>query len=117
MAWFYLILAGLSEIVWAYGLKMTHGFTHLEWSLITIAFMIVSFLLFGISMKEIPVGTAYAVFTGIGAAGTAVVGIIILNEAANPLKIASLALIIGGIVGLKLLDGKKIEKGKRGYDD
>ena len=106
MAWFLLLLAGLSEIVWAYGLKMTHGFTHLEWSIITIAFMIVSFLLFGKAMQKIPMGTAYAVFTGIGAAGTAVVGIVYLQEDTNPLKIVSLLLIIGGIVGLKLLDDK-----------
>lgn len=105
MAWLLLILAGLSEIVWAYGLKMTNGFTHLEWSAMTIAFMIVSFFLFGKAMKEIPIGTAYAVFTGIGAAGTAVVGIAFLNEGVNPMKIGSLVLIIGGIIGLKLLSG------------
>ena len=110
MAWFLLILAGLSEIVWAYGLKMTNGFTHPEWSGITIIFMIVSFLLFGRSMKEIPIGTAYAVFTGIGAAGTAVVGILILDEIVNPAKLASLTFIIGGIVGLKLLREPKTEK-------
>lgn len=103
MAWFYLVLAGLSEIVWAYGLKMTHGFTDFQWSAITIAFMIVSFFLFGKSMKEIPIGTAYAVFTGIGAAGTAVVGIIYLGEDVSLLKIASLVILIGGIIGLKVL--------------
>ncbi len=113
MAWLLLILAGLSEIVWAYGLKMTNGFTHLEWSAITIVFMIISFLLFGKAMKEIPIGTAYAVFTGIGAAGTAVVGILILNEAVNFEKILSLVFIIGGIVGLKLLSSgtKEMEGG------
>lgn len=109
MAWFYLILAGLSEIVWAYGLKMTHGFTHLSWSIITIIFMIVSFYLFAKAMKQIPIGTAYAVFTGIGAAGTAVIGIIFLNEDANFLKIASLLVLISGIIGLKLL-GESNEK-------
>ncbi len=103
MAWIFLILAGLSEIVWAYGLKMTNGFTHIEWSLITIVFMIVSFFLFAKSMKEIPIGTAYAVFTGIGAAGTAVVGIAMLGEAINTMKIVSLLILIAGIVGLKLV--------------
>lgn len=103
MAWFYLILAGLSEIVWAYGLKMTHGFTHLSWSIITIIFMIVSFYLFAKAMKQIPIGTAYAVFTGIGAAGTAIIGIIFLNEDANILKVGSLLILIAGIIGLKLL--------------
>ena len=103
MAWLLLILAGLSEIVWAYGLKMTNGFTHFEWSATTIAFMIVSFFLFAKAMKEIPIGTAYAVFTGIGAAGTALVGIFVLQEVVNLMKIVSLTFIIGGIIGLKLL--------------
>lgn len=106
MAWFYLILAGLSEIVWAYGLKMTHGFTDVVWSIITILFMIVSFFLFGKAMKTISIGTAYAVFTGIGAAGTAVIGILFLEESANTLKIISLIVLIGGIIGLKLSDKK-----------
>ena len=82
---------------------MTNGFTHIEWSLITIVFMIVSFFLFAKSMKEIPIGTAYAVFTGIGAAGTAVVGIAMLGEAINTMKIVSLLILIAGIVGLKLV--------------
>lgn len=106
MPWFYLILAGLSEIAWAYGLKMTHGFTHLEWSIFTIVFMIVSFGLFAQSMKTIPIGTAYAVFTGIGAAGTAIIGILFLDEGANTLKLVSLVVLISGIVGLKLIDKK-----------
>jgi len=110
MAWFYLILAGLSEIVWAYGLKMTHGFTDLMWSVITIVFMIVSFFLFARAMRIIPIGTAYAVFTGIGAAGTALIGILFLEESANLLKVISLLVLIGGIVGLKLADKKSKEK-------
>lgn len=104
MPWFYLILAGMSEIVWAYGLKMTHGFTHLEWSIITVIFMIVSFGLFGKAMKTIPIGTAYAVFTGIGAAGTAVIGILFLDEGTNIFKLVSLVVLISGIIGLKLID-------------
>lgn len=109
MAWFYLILAGLSEIVWAFGLKMTHGFTDLKWSAITIFFMIVSFFLFGKSMRTIPIGTSYAVFTGIGAAGTAIVGILFLNESTSVWKIISLLVLIGGIVGLKMI-GEPINK-------
>lgn len=110
MAWLYLILAGMSEIVWAYGLKATHGFTDLKWSIITICFMIVSFFLFAKSMRQIPIGTAYAVFTGIGAAGTAVIGIVFLNEGTGMLKIASLLILIFGIVGLKSIKDAKEDK-------
>lgn len=109
MAWFYLVLAGLSEIVWAYGLKMTHGFTVLDWSIITIVFMLVSFYLFALAMRTIPIGTAYAVFTGIGAAGTAILGIVWLNEDAGFWKIVSLLILISGIVGLKLVKDDKTE--------
>ncbi|MBC2176334.1 multidrug efflux SMR transporter [Listeria booriae] len=105
MAWLYLVLAGLSEIVWAFGLKEAHGFTRLGWSLLTIAFLIVSFYLFARAMRKIPIGTAYAVFTGIGAAGTAVIGMLFLNEAAGLWKIISLAVLLVGIIGLKLVDG------------
>ncbi|WP_088809207.1 MULTISPECIES: multidrug efflux SMR transporter [Listeria] len=107
MAWFYLILAGLSEIVWAFGLKESHGFTVSGWSSITIIFLIISFELFAKSMKEIPIGTAYAVFTGIGAAGTALIGMLFLNETAGLWKIISLLVLISGIIGLKLVDGKE----------
>ncbi|NDV68494.1 multidrug efflux SMR transporter [Dysgonomonas sp. 25] len=106
MNWFFLILAGLSEIVWAYGLKMTHGFTDIKWSIITICFMFVSFLLFAKSMRTIPIGTAYAVFTGIGAAGTAIVGIVGLGEELGVMKVISLSILIGGIIGLKMIDKK-----------
>lgn len=106
MGWLYLILAGLSEVVWAYGIKMTNGFTDIKWSLFTIIFLTVSFYLFAKSMKWIPIGTAYAVFTGIGAAGTAIIGIIFLNESVNLLKILSLLVLISGIVGLKLIEKK-----------
>lgn len=108
MAWIYLILAGLSEIVWAFGLKESHGFTVLNWSLFTIFFLIVSFYLLACAIRQIPIGTAYAVFTGIGAAGTAVVGILLFDESAGFLKLLSLFILIGGILGLKLFgnDGK-----------
>lgn len=114
MAWFYLILAGLSEIVWAYGLKMAHGFTVLDWSIISIVFMIVSFFLFGKAMRTISISTAYAVFTGIGTAGTAITGILFLDEGASFLKIFSLLILIGGIIGLKLSDKPKATEGKEG---
>jgi len=107
MAWFYLILAGLSEIIWAYGLKAAHGFTDLKWSVITVVFMIVSFFLFSKSMRTIPIGTAYAVFTGIGAAGTAIIGIVFLNEGTGLLKMLSLSVLILGIIGLKLVKDKQ----------
>ncbi|MBF0575340.1 DMT family transporter [Dysgonomonas sp. GY617] len=109
MAWLYLILAGLSEIVWAYGLKAAHGFTDVKWSLITLFFMIISFYLFARAMRAIPIGTAYAVFTGIGAAGTAIIGILFLNEGTSFLKIFSLTLLILGIIGLKLAKDEKTE--------
>lgn len=112
MGWIYLILAGLSEIVWAYGLKMTHGFTVLDWSIITVLFMILSFYLFAQSMKTIPIGTAYAIFTGIGAAGTAIIGILFLNEDKSIIKLVSLAILITGIVGLKLADSRSKKKGR-----
>ncbi len=104
MAWLYLILAGLSEIVWAFGIKESHGFSVLSWSLFTIFFLIVSFYLLALSICKIPIGTAYAVFTGIGAAGTAIIGMLYFNEAAGLWKIVSLVLLIGGIIGLKMID-------------
>lgn len=108
-AWLCLLTAGMTEIIWAYGLKMTEGFTVLWWSVFTVAFMLVSFLLFARAMKEIPVGTAYAVFTGIGAAGTAVVGMAFLGEPATLFTILSLVVLISGIIGLKLTGGKEEE--------
>lgn len=102
MAWLLLVIAGLCEIVWASGLKQTEGFTRLWPSVITITAMIVSIVLLGIAMKTLPVGTSYAVWVGIGAVGTAAVGILFLQEPATVARIASLALIIAGIVGLKL---------------
>ncbi|MBC1484045.1 multidrug efflux SMR transporter [Listeria sp. FSL L7-1485] len=113
MAWFYLILAGLSEIVWAFGLKESHGFTMLGWSLLTVAFLIVSFWLFSIAMRHIPIGTAYAIFTGIGAAGTAIVGMVFLSEGVSFWKIVSLIVLLVGIIGLKLVDGSEPEKDGR----
>ena len=102
MNWTILVLAGLFEIGWAIGLKYTEGFTRLWPTLGTAASMAVSLGLLGVAMKGLPVGTAYAVWVGIGAVGTAILGIVLLGEPANPGRMISLALIVTGIVGLKL---------------
>ena len=102
MSWIILFIAGLLEVVWAIGLKYTHGFTRLTPSVITVTAMIVSIVLLSWAMRSLPVGTAYAVWTGIGAVGAAITGILLLGESASPARIASLALIVAGIVGLKL---------------
>ena len=101
MAWIILAIAGLLEVTWAIGLKYTHGFTRLAPSVFTIAAMIASFVLLANAMKTLPVGTAYAVWTGIGAVGASITGIILLGESVNPVRIISLCLIIVGIIGLK----------------
>jgi quaternary ammonium compound-resistance protein SugE len=103
MSWLYLFVAGLFEIGWAVGLKYTHGFTRLWPSLATAASMAVSLGLLGLALRSLPLGTAYAVWTGIGTVGTAAFGILILGEPATALRMASIALIVTGIVGLKLL--------------
>lgn len=102
MSWIILFIAGLLEVVWAIGLKYTHGFTRLTPSVITATAMIVSIVLLSWAMRSLPVGTAYAVWTGIGAVGAAITGILLLGESASLARIASLALIVAGIVGLKL---------------
>jgi quaternary ammonium compound-resistance protein SugE len=102
MAWLLLVLAGLFEVAWAIGLKYTEGFTRFWPSVGTLAAMIVSVVLLGIAMKSLPVGTSYAVWVGVGAVGTAVLGIVLFGEAASAGRLASLALIVAGIVGLKL---------------
>jgi quaternary ammonium compound-resistance protein SugE len=107
MAWLLLIIAGLTEIIWAIGLKEAHGFTVWLPSIITIVFLIISFFLFAKAMKTIPIGTAYAIFTGIGAAGTAVVGILWFHEEVSFGKIFFLCVLLLGIIGLKLVDDEK----------
>jgi quaternary ammonium compound-resistance protein SugE len=102
MKWFILVLAGLLEVVWAVGLKYTQGFTKTVPSTITVAAMIASVVLLGIAMKELPVGTAYGIWVGIGALGAAILGMMLFGESASPVKLASLALIVAGIVGLKI---------------
>ncbi|AOF01867.1 MULTISPECIES: quaternary ammonium compound efflux SMR transporter SugE [Serratia] len=101
MAWIILLVAGLLEVVWAIGLKYTHGFTRLTPSIITIAAMVVSMLLLANAMKTLPAGTAYAVWTGIGAVGAAIMGMVLLGESTNIARIISLCLIVVGILGLK----------------
>lgn len=105
LPWIYLAVAGAFEIVWAVGLKYTEGYTRPVASAITIAAMIASVWFLGLAVKTIPIGTGYAIWTGIGAAGTAALGIILFSESTNPLRLASIALIIAGIVGLKLTTG------------
>jgi len=105
MAWFLLVLAGLFEIGWAIGLKYTEGFTRLWPTVGTIAAMMISLGLLGVAMQSLPVGTSYAVWVGVGAVGTAILGIMLLGESANPGRLVSLGLIVGGIIGLKLSSG------------
>lgn len=102
MAWTILIIAGLFEVCWAIGLKYTEGFTRLWPSVWTVLSMIVSLWLLGVAMKSLPVGSAYAMWVGVGAVGTAIFGIILLGESASVLRLISLGLIVAGIVGLKL---------------
>jgi quaternary ammonium compound-resistance protein SugE len=103
MAWSLLFVAGLLEIGWAIGLKYTEGFTRLVPSALTLASMAASVLLLGLALKTLPIGTAYAVWTGIGAVGTALLGIALLGEPATALRLASIGLIVAGIVGLKFV--------------
>lgn len=102
MSWTILVVAGLFEVGWAIGLKYTEGFSRFWPTVWTVVSMIISLWLLGIAMKNLPVGTAYAVWVGVGAVGTVVLGIVLLGEPANAGRIISVALIIAGIVGLKL---------------
>lgn len=101
MAWIYLFFAGLFEIGWAIGLKYTAGFTRILPTVLTVASMIISLALLGLALKALPVGTAYAVWTGIGATGTALLGIWLFGEPATALRLSCIGLIVAGIVGLK----------------
>jgi len=103
MAWILLLVAGLLEVGWAVGLKHTQGFTRLWPSVATIAGMAASMYLLAVAARSLPIGTAYAVWTGIGAAGTAILGMILLGEPRTAARIACLLLIVGGTLGLKLL--------------
>lgn len=103
MAWTYLFFAGLFEIGWAIGLKYTHGFTRLMPTVLTVGSMAVSLGLLGLALKSLPLGTAYAIWTGIGTIGTAILGIVLFGEPATALRLACVGLIVAGIVGLKLV--------------
>ena len=103
MAWTYLFFAGLFEIGWAIGLKYTHGFTRLMPTALTVGSMAVSLGLLGLALKSLPLGTAYAIWTGIGTIGTAILGIILFGEPATALRLVCVGLIVAGIVGLKLV--------------
>jgi quaternary ammonium compound-resistance protein SugE len=103
MPWLWLTVAGLLEIVWAIGLKYTDGFTRLVPSAITLAAMIGSVYCLAIAVRTIPIGTGYAVWTGIGAVGVAILGMVLFNEPRTALRIASILLIVAGIAGLKLV--------------
>jgi quaternary ammonium compound-resistance protein SugE len=103
MAWIYLVVAGFFECGWAIGLKYTEGFSKPVPSLLTVAAMIISFWLLSTAMKTIPVGTAYAVWTGIGAVGVAILGMVLFGESRDVLRIVCLLLIVAGIVGLRLV--------------
>jgi quaternary ammonium compound-resistance protein SugE len=103
MTWIYLFLAGLLEIGWAVGLKYTEGFTKLWPSIATVTAMIASIGLLGLSLRTLPLGTAYAVWTGIGTAGTVILGILLFSEPVTPLRLGCIALIIVGVIGLRVL--------------
>jgi quaternary ammonium compound-resistance protein SugE len=105
MAWVILFVAGLLEIAWAVGLKYTEGFTRLWPSVATGAALVASMALLGLSLRTLPLGTAYAVWTGIGSVGTAVLGILLFREPATAIRLACIGLIVAGIVGLKLASG------------
>ena len=102
MAWLYLFLAGIFEMSWAVGMKLSHGFSHLGWTAFTAVTMALSVWLLALAMRTLPLGTAYAIWTGIGAVGTAVLGMVLFKEPAEFWRLASIFCILAGIVGLKL---------------
>ena len=103
MAWLTLFIAGLMEIAWAIGLKYTEGFTRLVPSVLTLASMAASMALLGLALKTLPIGTAYAVWTGVGAVGTAILGIMLFGEPATAMRLLCIGVIVSGIIGLKLV--------------
>ena len=102
MAWIYLLVAGLLEVVWAFTMKLSHGFSHLGYSALTLVAMAASVALLAIAMKSLPLGTAYTIWTGIGAVGAFVVGIVVLGEVASPMRILAAVLIVSGLALMKL---------------
>jgi len=105
MAWAYLFVAGLLEIVWAFSMKASHGFSRLTPSIITIVAMIASFTLLAWAMRTLPLGTAYMVWTGIGAAGAFIVGVLFLGESLTPMRLIAAGLVLSGLVLMKLAEG------------
>jgi len=106
VSWLFLVLAGLSEVVWAVGLKYTEGFTKLTPSVITVAFMGLSIWLLALALRTIPLGTGYAIWTGIGAVGTAIAGMVLFGESRATIRLVCILMIVAGIVGLKLFSGE-----------
>ena len=109
MAWVTLFVAGLLEIAWAVGLKYTQGFTRLWPTVGTVVALVASMALLGLSLRTLPLGTAYAVWTGIGSVGTAVLGIVLFREPATALRLVCIGLIVAGIVGLKVASGERVQ--------
>ena len=103
MHWMYLLVAGLFEISWAVGLKFTHGFSQVIPSVVTVICMIASFYFLALALKNLPLGTAYAIWTGIGTIGTVIFGVILFKEPITAMRLLCIALIISGITGLKIL--------------
>lgn len=110
LAWLLLIISGLLEIVWAYTMKLSHGFTVLWPSVITIVILFVSFFLLAKAINTLGIGLSYAVFTGIGVVGTTVISIFVLHEGAGAMKLISLAVLVAGIIGLKMCDKEEESK-------
>lgn len=110
IAWILLIISGLLEIVWAYTMKLSHGFTVLIPSIITVFVLAVSFFMLAKAINTLGIGLSYAVFTGIGVVGTTLISIFVLNEGAGLLKIGSLIVLMSGIIGLKMCDGEDEKK-------
>lgn len=102
MAWVYLVVAGVLEIIWAYAMKQSHGFSRLAPTAVTLVAMVGSFALLSLAMRTLPLGTAYTIWTGIGAVGAFVVGIMVLGEATSPLRMVAAVLIVSGLVLMKL---------------
>ena len=107
ISWICLIIAGLLELVWAYFVKLSHGFTIWGPAALAVLFLVISFFLLERGIREFGIGMSYGVFTGIGVAGTAIVGIVLLNESVSPVKLVSLAVLLCGIVGLKFVEGQE----------
>lgn len=105
MAWIFLLVAGLCEMVFVVMMKLSEGFKKLKFSLLTVLFMIASFFLLSLSLKTIPIGTGYAIWTGIGAVGSVVMGMILFKEKKSVLKLLFIAMIVAGVIGLKLTSG------------